>query len=447
MDPLGVLPETRYARTGDTHIAYQVVGDGPLDILLAAEFWHSIELQWDQPDLASFLQRLASLGRLISFDQRGSGVSDPMPVDELTPLDVWMDDIRVVMDTVGSKSAVVYGIGGGGTLSMLFAATYPDRVSGLILLNSFARISRAPDYPWGRSPELEDEVHDIMRTGWGRGVFLDQIAPSRVGDEEFRKWWARYQRVGASPGTIVAMRKMLGQFDVRDVLPSIRAPTLILHRAETHWNRVEHGRYLAEHIPGAKYVEVPGIDHFSFAAESEPILREIETFVAGIAGPPSSDRQLSTVLFTDIVGSTQLAADLGDARWRELLERHRVFVRRELERHRGREVDTAGDGFFATFDGPARAVHCAHAIREGVAEQGIEIRAGLHTGEVEVLQEGLAGVAVHIGQRILGEAEPGEVLVSSTVKDLTAGAGLEFEDRGLHALKGVPEEWRLFAVR
>jgi class 3 adenylate cyclase len=441
-----MIPETRYARAGETHIAYQVVGEGRLDILLAAEFWHSIEVQWDQPDLASFLERLGSFGRLISFDQRGSGVSDPVPVDEQTPLDLWMDDIRVVMDTVGSESAVFYGIGGGGTMSLLFAATYPDRVSGLILVNSFARISRAPDYPWGRSPELEDEVQHVMRTGWGRGVFLDQVAPSRVGDEEFRKWWARYQRIGASPGTVLSMRRMLGQFDVRDVLSSIRAPTLILHRAETHWNRVEHGRYLAEHIPGAKYVEVPGVDHFSFTGDAEPILREIETFVAGIAGPPSSDRQLSTVLFTDIVGSTQLAAELGDARWRELLERHRAFVRRELERHRGREVDTAGDGFFATFDGPARAVHCAHAIRLGVAEQGIEIRAGLHTGEVEVLREGLAGVAVHIGQRILSEAEPGEVLVSSTVKDLTAGAGLEFEDRGKHSLKGVPEEWRLYAV-
>lgn len=442
-----MLPETRYARAGDTHIAYQVAGEGSLDILLAAEFWHSIEVQWDQPDLAAFLERLASSRRLISFDQRGSGVSDPVPLGELTALDLWMDDIRVVMDTVSSESAVFFGIGGGGTMSMLFAATHPDRVSGLILVNSFARIRRAPDYPWGRAEELEDELQDVMRTGWGRGVLLDQVAPSRVGDEEFRKWWARYQRIGASPGTVLTMRRLLGQIDVRDVLSSIRAPTLIIHRAETHWNRVEHGRYLAEHIPGAKYVEVPGVDHLWFVGNPEPILREVETFVAGIAGAPSSDRQLSTVLFTDIVSSTELAAELGDARWRDLLERHRAFVRRELDRHRGREVDTAGDGFLATFDGPARAVHCAQAIREGVREHGLEIRAGLHTGEVEVLREGLAGVAVHIGQRILAQAEPGEVLASSTVKDLTAGAGLEFEDRGLHALKGVPEEWRLFAVR
>ena len=439
--------ETRYAKTGDIHIAYQVVGDGPIDIVLAAEFWHSIEVQWDQPDLAAFLERLASFGRLICFDQRGSGVSDPVALDELTSLDLWMDDINVVMDEVRSQNAVLYGIGGGGTMSMLFAATYPQRVSGLILVNSFARIAKAPDYPWGRGSELEDEVLDVMRTGWGRGVFLDQVAPSRVGDEEFRRWWARYQRVGASPGTVLSMRKMLAEIDVRDVLPSIRAPTLILHRRETHWNRVEHGRYLAEHIPGAKYVELPGVDHFSFLGDSEAILREIEKFVTQVASPPEAGRVLATILFLDIVSSTDFAAELGDRRWSELLEAQREVVRRELERHRGVEIDTAGDGFFATFDGPARAVRCANVIRDAVRVLGIEVRAGLHTGEFEYRKEGPAGLAVHIGQRILTEASPGEVLVSSTVKDLAVGSGLEFEDRGLHALKGVPDEWRLFAVR
>jgi pimeloyl-ACP methyl ester carboxylesterase/class 3 adenylate cyclase len=442
-----VETETRYAKTGDIHIAYQVFGEGPVDMLLATEFWHSIEVQWDQPDLAAYLERLGSFARVISFDQRGSGVSDPVSLTELTSLDLWMDDINVVMDEVGSKSAVFYGIGGGGTMSMLFAATHPQRVSGLVLVNSFARLSRAPDYPWGRAPELEQDVLDIMRTGWGRGVFLDVVAPSRVGDEDFRKWWARYQRVGGSPGTVLSMRKMLDAIDVRDVLPSIRAPTLVLHRADTTWNRIEHGRYLAEHIPGAKLVEVPGVDHFSFIGDSEAILSETEKFVAGVVGPPESDRQLSTVLFTDIVGSTELAAEIGDRSWRDVLESQRALVRRELGRYRGREIDTAGDGFLATFDGPARAVRCASVLREAVRELGIEIRAGLHTGEVELLDSGLAGVAVHIGQRVLAEAAPGEVLVSSTVKDLTAGSGLEFEDRGLHALKGVPDEWRLFAVR
>ena len=440
-------PETRYGKTGDIHIAYQVFGDGPVDMVLVTEFWHSIEMQWDQPDLAAFLERMGSFARVISFDQRGSGVSDPVSLRELTSLDLWMDDINLVMDEVEAESAVLYGIGGGGTMSMLFAATHPQRVSGLVLVNSFARLSRAPDYPWGRGPDLEDEVLDVMRTGWGRGVFLDLVAPSRVGDEDFRRWWARYQRIGASPGTVLSMRKMLGQIDVRDVLPSIRAPTLVLHRAETTWNRIEHGRYLAEHIPGAELVEVPGVDHLFFIGNSEAIMSETERFVAGLVGPPESDRQLSTVLFTDIVGSTKLAAQVGDRRWREVLEAQRALVRHELERYRGLEIDTAGDGFFATFDGPGRAVKCAAVLRDAVKPLGIEIRAGLHTGEVEVLSEGLAGVAVHIGQRVLAEAEPGEVLVSSTVKDLTAGSGLEFEDRGLHALKGVPEEWRLFAVR
>ena len=440
-------PETRYAKTGDIHIAYQVFGDGPVDMVLATEFWHSIEVQWDQPELAAFLERMGSFAHVISFDQRGSGVSDPVSLAELRSLDLWMDDINVVMDEVGSESAVLYGIGGGGTMSMLFAATHPHRVSGLVLVNSFARLSRAPDYPWGRGPELEEEVQAVMRTGWGRGVFLDLVAPSRVGDEGFRRWWARYQRIGASPGTVLSMRKMLGQIDVRDVLPSIRAPTLVLHRAETAWNRVEHGRYLAEHIPGAKLVEVPGVDHFSFIGDTEAILGETERFVKGLTAPTESNRQLATVLFTDIVGSTEIAAESGDSRWREVLEAQRRLVRRELDRFHGREVDTAGDGFLATFDGPARAVRCAQVVRDTVRELGIEIRAGLHTGEVEILQEGLAGVAVHIGQRVLARAAPGEVLVSSTVKDLTAGSGLEFEDRGLHALKGVPEEWRLFAVR
>jgi pimeloyl-ACP methyl ester carboxylesterase/class 3 adenylate cyclase len=442
-----VAPQTRYAKAGDIHIAYQVFGDGPIDMVMATEFWHSIEVQWDQPDLARYLDRLGALARVISFDQRGSGVSDPVSLDEVTSLELWMDDIQTVMDEVGSESAVFYGIGGGGTMAMLYAATYPQRVSGLVLVNTFARLMRAPDYPWGRAPELEEEVMDVMRTGWGHGVFLDLLAPSRVGDQEFRQWWARYQRIGASPGTVLTMRQMFAQFDVRDVLPSIRAPALVLHRAQSPFYRIEHGRYLAEHIPGARFVEVPGADYFSFLGDSELVLSEIESFVSGLTAPPDADRQLSTVLFTDIVGSTQLASEIGDQRWRTVLEEQRKLVRRELDRFHGREIDTAGDGFFATFDGPARAVRCACVLRDAVRDLGIEIRAGLHTGEVEVLGEGLAGVAVHIGQRVLAEASPGEVLVSSTVQDLAVGSGLEFEDRGSRALKGVADEWRVFAVR
>jgi class 3 adenylate cyclase/alpha-beta hydrolase superfamily lysophospholipase len=437
--------ETRYAKTGDIHIAYQVVGDGPVDILFVPEFWHTIEVQWDQPELAAFLERLASCGRLICFDQRGSGLSDPVAMQPA--LEPWLDDVRVVMDEVGSRSAVLLGIGGGGLISMLFAATHPERTIGLVLVNSFARLSHADDYPWGRGPEIEGEVLDVMRTGWGKGVFLDVLAPSRGGDQAFRQWWARYQRIGASPGTILGMRHTLEELDVREVLPSIRAPTLVLHSGGNAWVRVEHGRYLADHITDAKYVELPGPDYFVFLRDADTALAEIERFVDGCVGPPEADRLLATVLFTDIVGSTQLASEVGDRRWSELLEAQRAVVRRQLERYRGREIDTAGDGFFATFDGPARAVRCACVIRDAVRELGVEIRAGLHTGEVEVRTEGLAGVAVHIGQRVLAEAAPGEVLVSSTVKDLAVGSGLEFEDRGRHALKGVPDEWRLFAVR
>jgi class 3 adenylate cyclase len=436
--------ETRYAKTGDIHIAYQVVGEGPVDIVLFPEFWHTIEVQWDQPELAAFLERLASFGRLISFDQRGTGLSDPVAIQPA--LEPWLEDAKVVMNEVDSQSAVLLGFGGGGLISMLFAATHPERTVGLVLVNSFARISRAEDYPWGRGPELEDEVLDVMRTGWGKGVFLDVLAPSRVDDQAFRRWWARYQRIGASPGTIVATRRMLGALDAREILPSIRAPTLVLQSGGNAWVRPEHGRYLTDHIADATYVELPGPDYFVFLRDASAALGEIEQFIEGCVGTPEADRLLATVLFTDIVGSTELVSKVGDRRWTELLDAHHAVVRRELERFRGREVDTAGDGFFATFDGPARGVRCACAIRDAVRELGIEIRAGLHTGEVEAVKEGLAGVAVHIGQRVLSEASPGEVLVSSTVKDLAVGSGLEFEDRGSRALKGVPDEWRLFAV-
>jgi pimeloyl-ACP methyl ester carboxylesterase len=441
-----VVPETRYARSGDVHIGYQVVGEGPPDLLLVPEFWHSIEAQWDEPALAAFLQRLSSFGRLISFDQRGTGISDPVPPDGVLALEQWLDDLVAVMDEAASKRAVLLGLGGGGSLSMLFAATYPERTSGLVLVNSFPRLAQAPDYEWGRASALEDETLHVMRTGWGRGVLLDVVAPSKVGDEPFRQWWARYQRLGSSPGTIVRVRRMLDEFDVRDVLPSIRVPTLVLHRADNTFVRVEHGRYLAEHIPDARYVEVPGSDYFAFLGNAEVFLEEIGQFIDGVSYAPETDRVVTTVLFTDIVGSTQRASELGDRRWAELLSAHHAVVRRELGQFRGQEVDTAGDGFVATFYGPARAVRCALAIVEGIGSLGLETRAGLHTGEVELADGARRGVAVHIGQRIVANADGGEVLVSSTVKDLVAGSGLVFADRGLQELKGVPEKWRLFKV-
>ena len=439
-------PDTRYARSGDIQIAYQITGEGETDLVLVPEFWHSIEAQWDEPALADFLMRLSSFGRLISFDQRGTGVSDPVPPDEVSSLEQWLDDISIVMDEVGSKQAVLVGMGGGGSLSMLFAATYPERTSGLVLVNSFPRLSQAPDYEWGRASALEDEVLNVMRTGWGRGVLLDVVAPSKVGDESFRQWWARYQRLGCSPGTIVHVRRMLDAFDIRDVLSSIRVPTLVLHRAGNTFVRAEHGRYLAEHIPGARYVEVPGSDYFAFLGNADVFLDEIRDFVQGLSPPPEADRVLATVLFTDIVGSTQRASEIGDRSWAELLARHHAAVRSELERFRGQEIDTAGDGFFATFDGPARGVRCALAIRDALRPLDLEIRTGLHTGEVELVDGATRGMAVHIGQRVLAIAAPGEVLVSSTVRDLVAGSGLAFSDRGIHALKGVPDDWRLFEV-
>jgi class 3 adenylate cyclase len=439
-------PETRYAESGGLHLAYQVLGEGPPDLVYIAEFWNSIEAQWEEPGFERFLQRLASFSRLICFDQRGSGMSDPVALSELPTLEEWMDDVRAVMDAVGSHKAVLLGSGGGGLMSMLFAATYPERAEALILINSFARLTRGPDYPIGTSPEYEDRIVWEMRNGWGRGILLETAAPTLAGDGRFRRWWARYQRLGASPGTVLTMRRMLQQSDVRHVLGSIRVPTLILHRAGNRLVDVALGRYLGEQIPGARYVEVQGVDYFPFVGDADAILDEVEEFVTGERASAQRDRVLATVLFTDIVGSTQRAAELGDRRWRDLLQHHHISIRRELQRHRGEEVDTAGDGFLATFDGPARAVRCAQSIGDAVRSLDLEVRCGLHTGEVERTAGKVGGLAVHIAARVTAAAGPGEVLVSSTVKDLVAGSGLSFQDRGVHVLKGVPGKWRLFAV-
>ncbi|HEX2032156.1 MAG TPA: adenylate/guanylate cyclase domain-containing protein [Actinomycetota bacterium] len=440
-------PDVRYAVSGDVHIAYQVVGDGPLDLVYVAEFWNSIEAQWEEPRFARFLQRLASFSRLICFDQRGKGLSDPVALTALPTLEQWMEDVRVVMQDVGSERAALLSVGGGGMMSMLFAATHPGQTEALVLLNSYARLTRAADYPWGTAPDSEEQVLREMRYGWGRGILLDRVAPSMLGDHRFRAWWARYQRLGSSPGTVLAMRRMIQESDVRWVLPSIHVPTLVVHRRDNWWIEGGHGRYLAEHIPGAGLVEAPGLDYFPFVGDADAILDPIQEFLTGAKGAAGSDRILATVLFTDIVGSTELAARLGDRRWRELLETHNDLVRRELARFHGREVNTAGDGFLSTFDGPARAVHCALAIRDTVRGLGLDTRAGLHTGEIELVGDDIGGIAVHIGARIAALAAAGQVLLSSTVKDLVAGSGIELEDRGVHQLKGVPGEWRLYAVR
>lgn len=435
-------PETQYARSGDVHIAYQVVGDGSVDLVWVPGYQH-LEMLWEWPATAQIMRRLSSFSRLILFDKRGTGLSDPVPLTTLPTLEEWMDDVRAVMDAVGSERAAILAFFEGGPMAMLFAATYPERTSALVLVNTYARFSRTQDYPWGVPPERLEAALETGRASWRTGSLIAWQVPSRANDAEYRGWWARFERASASPGTFAAIARVNAQVDVRHVLPSIQAPTLILHSRDNPGIRVGHGRYLADNIPGARYVEVDSPDTFYFHPEPYD---EIEEFITGVRPAPGRDRILATVLFTDIVDSTKRAAEVGDARWRELLDSHHMMVRRELAKGRGHEVKMLGDGFLATFDGPARAIHCAHAILDGIRGLGLDVRAGLHTGECDLIGEDVGGIAVHIAARVVALAEPGEVLVSSTVKDLVAGSGIRFIERGIHDLKGVPGEWHLFAV-
>ncbi len=434
-------PETKYAKSGDINIAYQVVGDGPLDLVWVSPFISHLECGWEDPSYARFFHRLASFSRLIMFDKRGTGLSDRVSVNELPTLEQRMDDVRAVMDAVGSERAALFGFSEGGPMSVLFAATYPERTSALLLYGSFARLMEVQISADQLQPFL-----DAAERSWGQGMATGMFAPSRVDDPQFKQWWARHERLGGSPGDAVALFRMNMEIDVRHVLPTIRVPTLVLHRTGDQVVPVNQGRYVADHIPGAKYVELPGIDHMPFLGDADAILDELQEFLTGVRPAPEPDRVLATVVFTDIVGSTELTADMGDRRWTELLEGYYALARNELERFRGREIKTMGDGLLAAFDGPARAIRCACAMRESARHIGIDTRAGLHTGECETMGEDIAGIAVDIGARVAAEAAGGEVLVSSTVKDLVAGSGLEFEERGSHRLKGVPDEWRLFAV-
>ena len=442
-----MLPETRYARLGGLHLAYQVLGDGPPDILLLDQWFSHMEAQWDVRPLAEFRERLASFGRLIMYDKRGSGLSDPIPTAALPTIEEWMDDIPAVLDAVGSEQAAVVTNLGGGILATTFAAAHPERVASLVLVDCFARFSSAPDFPIGAPPEAIARTLEHADVAMGSGLMIDLFAPSVADDGRLRRAWSRYERQAASPGSTIAMVRLLYQSDVRALLPTIHVPTLVIHRADGREFKAEHGRYLAEHIPGAKYVELPGIDNLIWAGNQDAILDEIEDFVTGVRRPPTTRRMLATVLFTDIVGSTRTAAEMGDSRWQRLLDDHYRITRRELERYDGREIKTVGDGILATFDGPARAVRCAAAIRDAIQELGLEIRAGLHTGEIEVEPADIAGLAVHIAARISSLAGGGEVLVSSTVRDLVVGSGLEFEDHGSHELKGVPGEWRIYRLK
>lgn len=438
------IPETRYAKNGDLHIAYQVMGSGPIDLVLVVGFLSHLDLAHENPWIVRFLDRLSSFCRLIVFDRRGMGLSDR--ASAMPTLEERMDDVRAVMDAVGSERAAVFGYSEGGPMSILFAATYPQRTSALILYGSMARWAWSPEVPWGRTEELVEARYRAIEQYWGQGRQLEWYARSLVGNDECRKWFSRFERAAASPGAAQTLLRLNMQIDVRHVLPVVSVPTLVLQRTDDPNIKVEAGRYLAQHIQNAKYVEFPGIDHAPWAGDSDALCDEIQAFLTGVRSGPEPDRILATVLFTDIVGATQKVAEMGDSAWKELLRQHHFMVRQQLGLHRGREIDTAGDGFLATFDGPARAIRCARAIADATKSLNIKIRAGVHTGECELIGEKVVGIAVHIGARVMAHAGADEVVVSSTVRDLVAGSGISFESIGARELKGVPGEWNLFVA-
>jgi class 3 adenylate cyclase len=442
-----VAANTKYARTGNLHIAYQVVGDGPFDLVFLPDWVNHVEVQWEEPRHERFLKSLASFSRLILFNPRGVGASDPVPVDQTPTAEQWMDDLRTVMDTVGADRPALFGVGVGGVISILFAATFPERVRALALYNGTARGMIAPDYPFGLTRESVARTIGKLEEHWGDGSYVQFLAPEDADDERLRSFHGRFQRLAASPGLALTVLEMIFRLDVRHALPAIQCPTLVVHREGAPIFTVEQGRYLAEHIEGAVYRELPGAGQTYWASGvAQALLEEVEEFLTGsiAAGPP--DRVLATVLFTDIVDSTARAVELGDRRWKEKIREHDEVVRREIGRHRGREIHTTGDGVLATFDGPARAIRCAVAIRDALREMSLEIRAGLHTGEIELQGDDVAGIAVHIGARVSALAGAGEIMLSRTVVDLVAGSGLEFDDRGSHVLKGVPGEWQLLCL-
>jgi pimeloyl-ACP methyl ester carboxylesterase len=440
------VPETRYTKSGHYNIAYQVVGDGDLDLLWIPGFVSNVELAWEEPMLARYLNRLARFSRLILFDKRGTGLSDRVPRSELPSLEERMDDVIAVLDAVGSERAAVMGHSEGGNLAVLYAATHPERVVALVTTGIFAYRKWAPDYPWAETAEERERYIEGLEDNWGADGDIRRIAPSAAADPVFTKRLATYFRQSASPGDAAALLRMNTEIDIRAVLPTVSVPTLVIHRTGDLDSKVEEGRWIATQIPGAKLVELPGEDHLPWVGDQDSVLDEVERFLTGRLAPAEPDRVLATILVTDIVGSTERAAELGDAAWKELLERHHSIVREQLAAFRGEEVDTAGDGFLATFDGPGRAIRAAVAIRDGLRASGIQVRCGLHTGECERIGNKVAGIAVHIAARVAETAEPGEIRVSGTVRALVAGAGIEFSERGSVVLKGVPEEQELFAV-
>jgi pimeloyl-ACP methyl ester carboxylesterase len=439
-----VTPETRYARHGDVNIAYQVTGEGSVDLVFVPGWVSHIEYAWEEPSFAPFLERMARFSRLILLDRRGTGLSDA--VDRLPDLEERMDDVRAVMDAAGSERAFLFGISEGGPMCTLLAATHPERTRGLLLCNTFACGRYTEDYPWIPDEREWERLTQAFDAHWGTGITPVFFAPSRARDEAFLRSWGRFERRAVSPGGMRKLIAMARDTDVRHVLGSIQVPTLVVQRLGDQRTPVGGGRYLAENIPGAKLVEVAGEDHFPWVGDTDAILDAVEHFVTGARARTEPNRVLATVLFADIADSTRLLAEQGDRRWRELLAQFYGLLRQELERYRGREIDTTGDGLLATFDGPARAIRCACATRDAVHSLGIAIRAGLHAGECELLGGKVSGIAVHVGARVCSTAGPNEVLVSNTVKDLVAGSGLRFAHRGAHALKGIPGEWHLYAA-
>jgi len=444
------VPDIHYARTGDgTHIAYQVAGDGPVDILMIAPAYSNIELFWTIPSFGPFLTALGTIARIVLFDPRGAGLSDPLTVERLPTLETRVADALTVMEAASSERPVVFGMDATGPLAIFFAATYPDRTSALVLFGTFATGLRDEEYPWAWGPEEWDAHDREVEQGWGQPdyveSFLRYMSPEGRLDPETISRWTSYYRQAASPGMAAALNRLERETDVRPVLRTVQAPTLVLHRRDEGVYQIEEGRYLARHIPGARLVELEGADHLPGDGDMGSVVEEIRRFLGSVREEEASfDRVLASVLFTDIVGSTEKAAQVGDRGWRETVEGHHATVRAMLARYHGVEVDTAGDGFFATFDGPARAIRCAQAIVGAVRPLGIEVRAGVHIGEVETIDGKVGGIAVNIGARVGGMAGPSEVLVSSTVKDLVAGSGLEFEDRGERDLKGLPDRWHLY---
>ncbi len=438
------MPETKYAKSGDVSIAYQVVGDGPVDLVIVPGMSHHVEYIYELPGYPRFMDRLTSFARVIAFDKRGSGLSDPIVGSP--SLEERMDDIRAVMDTVGSERAALFGWADGTPMCLLFAATYPDRTTSLVLYNCYARILQAEGYG-GVSPEQFATLSASAVETWGQGTRVQSLNPSVPWGPESRSLWAKFERLSISPGALRAAIELIGEIDVRSILPAIRVPTLVLHRRESSMIPAVAGRYVSDSIPNSRFVQLEGGDYWPFLGDADSVLAEAEEFITGerhaVVG---TDRVLATVLFTDIVASTKRAAEVGDHQWRQLLDAHDEVTARQLARFRGSLVKNTGDGVLATFDGPARAINCAGAICEAVRGLGLETCAGLHIGEVEKRGDDIGGIAVHIAARVLEKARPGEVLVSRTLTDLVAGSGLQFEDRGEHELQGIAKKWQLFAA-